>query len=80
MEKENIRLIIFDMDGVVLNSEPFHEIARQAMYKRMGIRKTADFPEPVAPATSRCGILWMSETMIFPAMSRPTPNGILALL
>ena len=47
MEKKDIRLIIFDMDGVVLDSEPLHEIARQAMYRNMGIEKTDPFPEPV---------------------------------
>ena len=47
MDKKDIRLIIFDMDGVVLNSEPLHEIARQAMYRNMGIVKTENFPEPV---------------------------------
>ncbi len=52
MEKKKIRLIIFDMDGVVLNSEPFHENARQAMFRRLGIRETEDFPEPVGTSAS----------------------------
>lgn len=52
MDNNKTRLIIFDMDGVVLNSEPFHEIARQAMYSRLGIRKTKDFPEPVGASAS----------------------------
>ena len=49
---KEIRLIIFDMDGVVLNSEPFHEIARQAMFRRLGITKTEGFPEPVGTSAS----------------------------
>ena len=33
-----------------------------------------DFPEPVAPAISRCGMSRRSATMLFPEMSFPTTN------
>ena len=33
MGKQDARLIIFDMDGVILDSEPLHENARQMMFK-----------------------------------------------
>ena len=52
MDTKDISLIIFDMDGVVLNSEPFHEIARQAMFRRLGIIEEEDFPEPVGTSAS----------------------------
>ena len=35
-----------------------------------------DLPEPVAPAMRRCGILAISATTVFPAISLPTPNDI----
>ena len=37
MGKQDARLIIFDMDGVILDSEPLHENARQMMFKKYGI-------------------------------------------
>ena len=52
MGRKDISLIIFDMDGVVLNSEPFHENARQAMFRRLGITEEEDFPEPVGTSAS----------------------------
>ena len=39
-----------------------------------------DLPDPVAPATRRCGILAMSVTTTFPAISLPTANEIGDLL
>ena len=39
-----------------------------------------DFPEPVDPATKRWGILAISATTVFPAMSFPTATVILDLL
>ena len=36
-----------------------------------------DFPEPVVPATKRCGVLLKSITSIFPEISLPTHKGIL---
>lgn len=41
------KMIIFDMDGVVLDSEPLHEIARQMMYEKYGITPDDSFPDPV---------------------------------
>ncbi len=41
------KIIIFDMDGVVLDSEPLHEIARQMMYEKYGIIPDDSFPDPV---------------------------------
>ena len=35
-----------------------------------------DLPEPVAPAIRRCGILAISATLTFPAISFPTANAI----
>ncbi len=45
------KAIIFDMDGVILNSEPVHEEARQQMFQEMNIVLDADFPDPVGKAT-----------------------------
>ena len=36
-----------------------------------------DFPEPVVPATRRCGVLLKSITSILPEISLPTQRGIL---
>lgn len=41
------KAIIFDMDGVILNSEPLHEEARQNMFQEMGIVLDDTFPDPV---------------------------------
>ncbi len=38
-----------------------------------------DLPEPVAPATRRCGILARSTTTGAPSMSLPSASGSLAL-
>ena len=35
-----------------------------------------DFPEPVVPATKRCGVLLKSITSIFPDISLPIQIGI----
>lgn len=45
------KAIIFDMDGVILNSEPVHEEARQQMFQEMNIVLDAAFPDPVGKAT-----------------------------
>ena len=52
MNKENIKLIIFDMDGVILDSEPLHENARQMMFAKYGIVKDDSFPNPVGNSSS----------------------------
>lgn len=64
MKETEIKLLIFDMDGVVLDSEPLHEIARQDMFRHMGIIPAEDFPNPVGANASgfwkavleRCGM------------------------
>ncbi len=38
-----------------------------------------DFPDPVAPATSKCGIFAISAITVFPEISFPTANGIFAV-
>jgi HAD superfamily hydrolase (TIGR01509 family) len=48
----NLRLIIFDMDGVVLNSEPLHEQARQAMFRKYHVVQGKDFPKAVGFSAS----------------------------
>ena len=35
-----------------------------------------DLPEPVVPATNRCGVLLKSITSMFPEISLPTHKGI----
>ena len=47
MGKQDARLIIFDMDGVILDSEPLHENARQMMFKKYGIIPDEKMPEAV---------------------------------
>ncbi len=64
MDKSNIKLLIFDMDGVILDSEPLHENARQMMFQRFGIVPDETFPDPVGNSSSgfwrevikKCGI------------------------
>lgn len=41
------KMIIFDMDGVILDSEPLHETARQMMYQKYGVTPRDSFPDPV---------------------------------
>ena len=49
---KDLRLLIFDMDGVVLNSEPLHEQARQAMFRKYHIVQGKDFPKAVGFSAS----------------------------
>jgi HAD superfamily hydrolase (TIGR01509 family) len=49
---KNLRLLIFDMDGVVLNSEPLHEEARQSMFRKYHIVQGKDFPKAVGFSAS----------------------------
>lgn len=52
MEKQKISMIIFDMDGVLLDSEPLHENARQSMFRKYGIDPGDDLPDPVGKSSS----------------------------
>lgn len=52
MKKENLKIIIFDMDGVILDSEPLHENARQMMYRSFHIVPDENFPNPVGKSSS----------------------------
>lgn len=45
-------MIIFDMDGVLLDSEPLHENARQKMFREFGIKPGDDLPDPVGKSSS----------------------------
>lgn len=40
------------MDGVILDSEPLHEIARQTMFRNFGIVPDESFPSPVGNSSS----------------------------
>ena len=39
-----IKLVIFDMDGVLIDSEPLHELSRQEIYKKYNISVTNSSP------------------------------------
>ena len=52
MKKEDIKLIIFDMDGVILDSEPLHENARRLMFEELGIVPDDRLPDPVGKSSS----------------------------
>ncbi len=41
------KLMIFDMDGVLLDSEPLHQRAREIMYEKYGVEPDENFPNPV---------------------------------
>lgn len=49
---KDLKIIIFDMDGVVLDSEPLHENARQIMFKELGIVPDETFPEAVGKSSA----------------------------
>ena len=49
---QNKRMIVFDMDGVILDSEPLHENARQMMFQKYGIIPDASFPQAVGKSSS----------------------------
>lgn len=64
--KNITKILIFDMDGVVLDSEPLHQKAREIMYKKYAVHIDSDFPDPVGKSSSgywrwikeRCGRTW----------------------
>lgn len=45
------KIWIFDMDGVVLDSEPLHEQARNQMYKKYDIPYDESLPDPVGKSS-----------------------------
>lgn len=45
------KIWIFDMDGVVLDSEPLHDQARDQMYKKYDIPYDDSFPDPVGKSS-----------------------------
>lgn len=49
---KDLKIIIFDMDGVVLDSEPLHENARQIMFKELCIVPDETFPEAVGKSSA----------------------------
>ena len=49
---EERKLLIFDMDGVILDSEPLHENARQRMFRELKINMSEKMPDPVGKSSS----------------------------
>lgn len=47
MDMQNMKMIVFDMDGVILDSEPLHENSRQMMFQKYDITPDPSFPPPV---------------------------------
>jgi beta-phosphoglucomutase len=44
---EDIQLVIFDLDGVIVDSEPLHDAAKHAILDHLGIQKDVDFSRSV---------------------------------
>ena len=65
------KILIFDMDGVILDSEPLHQNAREIMYKKYGICPDDSFPDPVGKSSSgfwemvgkKYGFVWDADKM-----------------
>lgn len=52
-----MKMLIFDMDGVILDSEPLHQRARELVCEKYGIEvNEEDLPNPVGKSSS--GILF----------------------
>lgn len=70
MDREE-KILIFDMDGVVLDSEPLHQRARELMYEKYGVHPQECFPDPVGKSSRLfwedvagiCGMTWDSKQM-----------------
>ena len=52
MDMQNMKMIVFDMDGVILDSEPLHENSRQMMFQKYNITPDSSFPPPVGNSSS----------------------------
>ena len=46
------KMLIFDMDGVIIDSEPLHERARQILYKKYNVTVNDRLPDPVGKSCS----------------------------
>ncbi len=65
------KILIFDMDGVVLDSEPLHQRARELMYEKYGVKPLECFPDPIGKSSCLfwetvadiCGMTWDSKRM-----------------
>lgn len=65
------KILIFDMDGVVLDSEPLHQRARELMYEKYGVTPRKCFPDPIGKSARLfwkdvadiCGLTWDSKEM-----------------
>lgn len=62
MDITQIKLVVFDMDGVVLDSEPLHEKARQRMFREMGVVPDSRMPDAVGKSASG---FWRSILRIY---------------
>ena len=51
LKRRDLGLIVFDLDGVILDSEPMHEIARRKMFRKYSVLSTEGLPCPVGLAT-----------------------------
>ncbi|MSR94156.1 HAD-IA family hydrolase [Clostridiaceae bacterium 68-1-5] len=52
MKREALKLVVFDMDGVILDSEPLHEGARRSMFRELGVKEDESLPNPVGTSAS----------------------------
>lgn len=68
MDRQGIKLLIFDMDGVVLDSEPLHENARQSMFRELGIIPDDRLPDPVGKSSSG---FWRKVLEVYPIGGDP---------
>ena len=46
------KMLIFDMDGVIIDSEPIHEIARRELFTVYGVDVTQSLPDPIGRSCS----------------------------
>ena len=46
------KMMIFDMDGVIIDSEPIHEVARRELFQRYGVKDGESLPNPIGKSCS----------------------------